>query len=146
MQLQLILWIQSFILPITNDFNVYMSLGHVLRDFADQHGYAIIASGGITHNLNDAVARMQRGLLNSAPDQTSVEFLKQITTLLISKPKLSGSEIMDIVQSWPIFIKNHPTLDHFLPLLVAQGARRSGVEMVNDYWSFGMSLAAFNFE
>ena len=73
-------------------------------------------------------------MLHSPVEELSSSFLEGINQLLVSKPNLSGNEFMKIVEYLPYFAKNHPTLDHFLPVLVAHGARKSeDVEIKNQF-------------
>lgn len=134
-------------LPFTNNFDVYTSIGKSIREFADENNYAIIASGGITHNLQDAFHNMEMGL-SPPPEPAAIEFVRHIHEILVAKPNASGSELMAIIQSWPSFLQFHPTLDHFIPILVAHGARtHETIALENTYWSLGsLSLAALHFQ
>lgn len=94
-------------------------LGQVLGDFARQHHLWLVATGAITHNLR---ALAPEGTPAAPWVQQFDQWVHQITE----------GRHWDILQQWPqqapFAQQNHPTPEHFLPLLVAAGAQPEGLD------------------
>ncbi len=98
-------------LPHKLSDDVLFQLGHRLAPLRAS-GVLIVGSGGLTHNLREAFAARH----NQTPDWVRQFDDWAAQTLLQDKSKLLNWE------SAPYALQNHPTPEHFRPLLVAAGA------------------------
>lgn len=90
-------------------------LGESLQPLRDE-GVLIIASGNITHNLGDAFARMVRG--NSVTPDWAAFFDEKIARAIQER---DNTVLSTALSDEPGKI-NHPSPDHYLPLLYAYGS------------------------
>jgi 4,5-DOPA dioxygenase extradiol len=94
----------------------HIELGRSLSALREQ-GVLIFASGNVTHNLRDAMTRMQSGRIET-PDWAA----RFDTTVL---DVVSQHDTRKLASLWPDSDDGrmaHPTPDHFFPLLYAYGA------------------------
>lgn len=127
---------------LPREFAAVQRLGEVLSPLAEQD-IQLIGSGAITHSLRDS--------LTANEDADPADFAKRFLTAL--EPSLAEGDPAALVnwQSHPDATRNHPTPEHFLPLVFAMAA---GAEQANgkgerlhhswsrsalamDIWSFG---------
>ena len=116
----------------------HFRMGQALRTLRDEN-ILILASGGATHNLSDF-----RG---QSPDSIGIEYALQFDTWL-KNAVITGDvdSILDYRKAAPEARRNHPTPEHFLPLLVALGAAgdQPAGKIIHDGFTYGMlSMAAF---
>ena len=94
-------------------------VGQALRPLRDE-GVLILASGSLTHNLREA--------FHSAPGVLTPAWVTAFSEWVAEA--LAGQrldELLDYARRAPYARENHPTPEHFLPLLVAWGAGTPGV-------------------
>ncbi|MBJ6751856.1 DODA-type extradiol aromatic ring-opening family dioxygenase [Geomonas anaerohicana] len=116
----------------------HLALGEALRPLRDE-GVLILASGSATHNLRDFFGRP----LDHEPLPYALEFAAWL------KDAVLQGRTEDLV-AWetraPHALRNHPTPEHFLPLLVALGTGGAG-SLLHDGYSYGaLSMAAFRWD
>ncbi len=93
-----------------------LKLGQALAPLRDQ-GVMILASGSMTHNLNEF---RQSG---SAPQAYAQEFAVWVKTAVLAN---AVQPLINYRTEAPHAERAHPTEEHFLPLLVALGAQGTG--------------------
>lgn len=97
----------------------HFELGRALAPLADE-GVLVLGSGGVTHNLGEF-----RGQPVDAPAREwVVGFGEWVAAALAAA---DADALSDYRQRGPQAARNHPTEEHFLPLLVALGAAGAGV-------------------
>jgi 4,5-DOPA dioxygenase extradiol len=96
----------------------HFRLGEVLRPLR-QEGVLIIGSGGATHNLSHA--------LRAPQDAPLVDWAKTFREWLAEAIENDRrGDLADYQALAPDALRNHPTVEHFLPLLCAMGATEPG--------------------
>jgi 4,5-DOPA dioxygenase extradiol len=128
----------------------HFKLGQTLQTFRAE-GVLIICSGGVTHNQ----AEFRRSYLSGSDINIVTEwsqgFDAWVTERLIASPtQAQTADIMDF-PSHKFYAMAHPTIEHFLPLLVAMGAAdpvlaESGVTKLHSGFQHSLSTAAFWFQ
>lgn len=116
----------------------HFKMGQALQSLRDEN-ILILASGGATHNLSDF-----RG--QSAETAGYDYALKFDAWLKNAVTTGDVDSIWDYRKSAPEARRNHPTPEHFLPLLVALGAAGDQPvgKIIHDGFTYGMlSMAAF---
>ncbi len=109
-----------------------------------QEGILIIGSGGATHNLREFF----KGGYHL--DAESPEWVATFADWLSDRIGVGDvSAVLDAVESGPDGHKNHPTMDHILPLFVAMGAggeQAKGVRLhkSSTYGVLAMDAYAFS--
>ena len=96
----------------------HFRLGEALRPLRDE-GVLIIGSGGVTHNLSHAIS--------APPDAPLVDWastFRQWVADAIEDDR--RDDLADYRAAAPDAVRNHPTEEHFLPLLCAMGATEPG--------------------
>lgn len=128
-------------LPVDADTRTALRMGQALAPLRRQ-GMAIVGSGSLTHNLYEAL-----GHTPQAPEHAEAfgQWVRETLT--------SGNieALVSYRQHAPAAERNHPTEEHFLPLLVAAGATeadepvtsidgemRYGV-LLMDSWAWGLA-------
>ena len=96
----------------------HFHLGELLRPLRDE-GVLIVGSGGSTHNLSDALRSSQNDV---TPDWV-ITFRDWLAEAVENDCRNDLANYRDIA---PDAARNHPTEEHFLPLLCALGATASG--------------------
>lgn len=120
----------------------HLALGRALAPLRAQ-GVLILASGNATHNLREVFSH---GLL-----EAPVPYAKAFADWLTRHVEAGEDEpLLDYLSNGPEAARNHPTADHYLPLLVALGAAgKDGAEtpkgrLLHDGYTFGvLSMAAY---
>lgn len=111
-------------------------LGQALRPLREE-GVLILASGSLTHNLQ-AAFRWKPGV--ATPPQVNVFSTWVADTLTGSHPE----NLLDYERQAPEAHWNHPTPEHFLPLLVAWGAGTPGVASRRVHSSITLGVLAMD--
>ncbi|WP_066348089.1 DODA-type extradiol aromatic ring-opening family dioxygenase [Aliarcobacter cryaerophilus] len=121
-------------IPISYSIHELLNLGEKLKIFKDDA--LLIFSGGVTHNLSEmgygntkTYAKEFNDTIKDIIENGKVEELKNI-----SKDKN--------------FYKNHPTLEHFIPLLLAFGSafNKKGESFNNEILYSNISMRSFIFD
>lgn len=92
----------------------HWQLGELLRPLRDE-GVLIVASGSVTHNLGE----FGRHRYDAAPPEWVTVFNDWLHARLAEGDR---EALLDYRQRAPGAVRNHPTEEHLLPLLVAAGA------------------------
>ena len=108
-----------------------MALGRALAPLAGQ-GVQIIGSGSLTHSLRLAFSLGEY----DPPHPAALAFRDALVPLIES----GGAEALLDWPSAPHAALNHPTPEHFRPLLVAMAAGGGRADCLHQSWSRG-SLA-----
>ncbi len=139
-------------ISLQQDYNPqqHFQLGQALQAFRDQ-GVLIVCSGGVTHNQTEfRRSYLSGGDVNSVTEW-SQGFDAWVTEQIIPPPnQTQTADIMDF-PSHQFYAMAHPTIEHFLPLLVAVGAADSGfvessVTKLHSGFQHSLSTAAFWFQ
>ena len=130
---------------------LHFKLGQTLQTLRDD-GVLIICSGGVTHNQ----AEFRRGYLTGADSNVSTTwsraFDKWVTDILIDRTGQEKIAALLDFQSHEFYTLAHPTIEHFLPLIVAMGAAEqesiddSKVIKLHSGFQHSLSTSAFWFE
>jgi 4,5-DOPA dioxygenase extradiol len=118
----------------------HFRLGELLQPLRDE-GVLIIGSGGATHNL--------RYILQSAPDDPMPDWAAGFREWLAEA--VEGDKRDDIThyrERAPFAVQNHPTEEHFFPLMCAMGAIQRGerIERIHASETFGaLAMDAYMF-
>lgn len=114
----------------------HLELGRALAPLRDE-GVLILASGNATHNLRDVFSHD----IAAAPAPYAEAFANWLDERI-----LAGDEdaLADYLRQGPEARRNHPTADHYLPLLVALGAGGGKGRGLHHGWTYGvLSMAAY---
>jgi len=114
----------------------HVALGNALQPLRDE-GVLILASGSVTHNLNDYFGRS----INSPPPEYVREFAEWLKK---SVTEGATAELLDYANKGPYAVKNHPTPEHFLPLFVAMAGAEKGTVLHDDYTYGVISMMALS--
>jgi len=100
----------------------------------------IIGSGAMTHNIGGAVQD------ENAP---TVPYAQEFRDWIVNKLENSQTkELLEFKTQAPALVKNHPTLEHFLPLFISLGAsqNKKGKSLHNVYMHGNQSMDTIIFE
>jgi 4,5-DOPA dioxygenase extradiol len=116
----------------------HLRLGEILRPLRDE-GVLLLGSGSVTHNLRELA-----GADDAAPNWV-VAFSEWVAEAIAGR---RVKELLAYRKIGPHAQRNHPTEEHFLPLLAALGAAGSGEvgRRVHQSYSYGvlaMDIYAF---
>jgi 4,5-DOPA dioxygenase extradiol len=115
----------------------HLAVGRALRSLRHE-GFLVIGSGNATHNL-----RAWRG--SAAPPP---EWVTRFSAWLDEKVlACDGEALCRYRTNAPLAVENHPTEDHYLPLLVALGAAGDGasVRKIHAGYDGPLDMAAYAF-
>jgi 4,5-DOPA dioxygenase extradiol len=101
------------------DADHHLRLGQALQPLRDA-GVLILASGNLTHNLREAFRSIP-----GAPTPAWVTGFGEWVAAALADQR--WDELLDYARRAPEAQRNHPTPEHFLPLLVACGAGTPGI-------------------
>lgn len=93
-------------------------MGEALRPLRDE-GILILGSGSATHNLREVFLYPE----GAEPPEYVVEFQKWLDDAVTHGRK---DDLLNYKDCAPHALRNHPTTDHYYPLLVAAGAADEG--------------------
>ncbi len=96
----------------------HLRLGEILRPLRDE-GVLIVGSGGATHNLSHAIRAPQDAPLVD----WAVTFREWLAEAVEDNRRNDLANFRDVA---PDAIRNHPSDEHFLPLLCAMGGAEPG--------------------
>ncbi|KAJ3154999.1 hypothetical protein HK101_001565 [Irineochytrium annulatum] len=124
-------------LPVTTDPREYYALGKALQPLRDE-GCAIIGGGMMTHNLGEMRGRF------GTPEQDKVEpwaknFVDDVERAVLSNTGEARLDALVRAVKSPNYSKNHPTPEHFAPVLFAAGAAgEDEARLIHQSWSIGI--------
>ncbi|KPJ80752.1 MAG: hypothetical protein AMJ58_07545 [Gammaproteobacteria bacterium SG8_30] len=96
----------------------HLDLGRALRPLADE-GVLVLGSGGLTHNLGEIHGR--------AADARPPDWVSGFADWAAARLEAGDADALAAFRELgPHAAQNHPTEEHFLPLLVALGAAGRG--------------------
>ncbi len=117
----------------------HFALGRALAGLRHE-GVLVLASGNATHNLPE------RGRRDDPPQAFARAFDDWLAAAIESG---RTDALLDYLDAGPEAARNHPTPDHYTPLLVALGAAGDGAKGRRTHASFTygtLSMAAFRFD
>ncbi len=122
-------------IPISYNINQLIDLGEKFQQFKNEA--LIICSGGITHNLADM--SMNPNIKNYAK-----EFNHDIIDIIEN----AKEEKLRNIQKNINFYKNHPSIEHFLPLFIAFGnaINKKGKSFNSEMLYSNISMESFIFD
>ncbi len=100
----------------THDPKTLYRMGRALRPLREE-GVLILGSGSMTHNLR------RLGRAGSKTPSWAKEFDDWSSTVLAAN---DVDQLLDWQRKAPAARTNHPTVEHFVPLILAAGARKDG--------------------
>lgn len=119
----------------------HLAMGQALAPLRGE-GVLIVGSGNATHNLRDA--------FNHDMLEPPVPYAKAFADWLARHVEAGDTDpLLDYLVQGPNGPKNHPTADHYLPLLVALGAGGGAAgtpgRLLHDGYTYGvLSMAAYS--
>ena len=125
-------------LPINYGIDALLHLGEVLQILKEDT--LIISSGSMTHNLQD---------INWNEPANITPYAQEFTNWIVEQLKNGHIENMkQFMTKAPSARKNHPTLEHILPLFISLGASQSKrAQALNDVYMYGnQSMEALLFK
>ena len=122
-------------IPTSYNINQLINLGEKLQQFKDEA--LIICSGGITHNLGDM--SMNPNVRNYA---------KEFNNDMIDIVENAKEEELRNIQKNINFYKNHPSIEHFLPMFIAFGnaINKKGKSFNSEMLYSNISMESFIFD
>lgn len=114
----------------------HLAMGRALAPLREE-GVLVVASGNATHNLRDVFSHG----MTEPPTPYAKDFADWLTRHVESG---ETGPLLDYLAQGPNARKNHPTADHYLPLLVALGAGGGKGRVLHDGYTYGvLSMAAY---
>jgi 4,5-DOPA dioxygenase extradiol len=99
----------------------HLALGRALAPLRDE-GVLLVGSGGVTHNQDVFRQGFFSGADPGVPQPFSREFDAWVSQVLTSRTGAGRSQALGAFEAHPLARRAHPTVEHFLPLLVMAGA------------------------
>lgn len=114
----------------------HVALGRALAPLREE-GVLVISSGNATHNL--------REVFSHGIDEPPAPYAKAFADWLTGRIEHGDADALaDYLAQGPGGAKNHPTPDHYVPLLVALGAGGGTGRILHDGYTYGvLSMAAY---
>jgi 4,5-DOPA dioxygenase extradiol len=126
-------------LPLSYDSKRLFDLGEVLKKLREDT--LIIASGSMTHNLAD---------INWDENSTTVKsYAKEFRDWIVNKIEIGDiNSLINYKIKAPYLRQNHPSEEHFLPLLVALGSSTNhiGESLHNEFMYGNLSMDTIIFK
>ena len=121
-------------IPISYSINELLNLGEKLKIFKNEA--LLIFSGGVTHNLSEMGYGNTKTYAN--------EFNDTIKNIIEN----ANEEDLKNITKNKNFYKNHPTLEHFIPLLIAFGSafNKKGESFNSEILYSNISMESFIFD
>lgn len=117
----------------------HLALGAALAPLAAE-GVLVLGSGGATHALGEAFARRERPI-------ATPEWARAFDGWLADALARGDLAALERWTDAPQARRNHPTPEHFLPLLVAAGAARGTALRVHEGYGWSViSMAAYRWD
>ena len=122
-------------IPISYTISELLNLGEKLKIFKDEA--LIICSGSATHNLIDASSSFE-------VKDYAKEFDERLKEII---ENANEEDLKNIIKN-KNFYKNHPTLEHFIPLLIAFGSafNKKGRSFNSEMIYSNISMRSFIFD
>lgn len=122
-------------IPTSYNINQLIELGEKLQQFKDEA--LIICSGGITHNLGD---------MSINPNVRN--YAKEFNNDMINIVENAKEEELKNIQKNINFYKNHPSIEHFLPMFIAYGnaINKKGKSFNSEMLYSNISMESFIFD
>ena len=122
-------------IPTSYNINQLINLGEKLQQFKDEA--LIICSGGITHNLGD---------MSINPNVRN--YAKEFNNDMIDIVENAKEEELRNIQKNINFYKNHPSIEHFLPMFIAFGnaINKKGKSFNSEMLYSNISMESFIFD
>ncbi|MEP6756448.1 MAG: 4,5-DOPA dioxygenase extradiol [Chthonomonadales bacterium] len=122
-------------------FNEYVDIGRAIAGLREE-GVMIIGSGNITHNLRDAFGHIMSG------DSTTPDWAAQFDSDVASAIEQRDTSFLSRANEGELGRQNHPTWDHYVPLLYTLGATDPGESLTFPITGFdagSLSMRAAQF-
>jgi len=115
----------------------HLALGRALAPLREE-GVLVMASGNATHNLREVFSHD----MLEAPTPYAKAFADWLTARIEAGDEAA---LLDYLAQGPNGQKNHPTADHYVPLLAALGAGNGDAgRILHDGYTYGvLSMAAY---
>jgi 4,5-DOPA dioxygenase extradiol len=97
----------------------HLALGRALAPLR-REGVLILGSGNLTHNLGDAIGRLQRG------ETTTPDWARDFDGAAVRALRAADRAWLEAAPGTEAGRRAHPTPDHYLPLLYVVGAADAG--------------------
>ena len=122
-------------IPTSYNINQLIELGEKLQQFKDEA--LIICSGGITHNLGD---------MSMNPNVRT--YAKEFNDDMIDIVENAKEDELKNIQKNINFYKNHPSIEHFLPIFIAFGnaINKKGKSFNSEMLYSNISMESFIFD
>ena len=122
-------------IPTSYSINQLIELGEKLQQFKDEA--LIICSGGITHNLGD---------MSMNPNVRT--YAKEFNDDMIDIVENAKEDELKNIQKNINFYKNHPSIEHFLPMFIAFGnaINKKGKSFNSEMLYSNISMESFIFD
>jgi 4,5-DOPA dioxygenase extradiol len=124
-------------LPMGFSTHELFNLGKALQIFRKEA--LIVCSGSITHNLYD-----MNSSVNATPKTYAQEFDKFIQNALEN----GEYNVLLEYEKIPYFSNNHPTVEHFIPLIIALGTSKDykAIAINNEMTYSNISMSSYMFK
>jgi 4,5-DOPA dioxygenase extradiol len=122
-------------IPTSYNINQLIELGEKLQQFKNEA--LIICSGGITHNLGD---------MSINPNVRN--YAKEFNNNMIDIVENEKEDELKNIQKNINFYKNHPSIEHFLPMFIAFGnaINKKGKSFNSEMLYSNISMESFIFD
>lgn len=120
----------------------HLALGRALAPLAAE-GVLVLGSGGATHALGEAFAS-QRAAMQAGSTASTPAWAARFDGWLRDALTRGDHAALERWHDAPDAARNHPTAEHFLPLLVAAGAGSGAATLANSGFAWSvLSMAAY---
>jgi 4,5-DOPA dioxygenase extradiol len=123
------------------DGNYHKRIAEILNPLREEN-ILFIGSGGLVHNRNEIQKFAGHEI---EPDNWAKEFDDYITSELADKINTNYAEKMISAYNHKLFLKSHPTSEHFLPLVFASAFGGQPSKIYEAFQWKNLSMSAFKF-